>query len=58
MMADNEAKILGHTNIDNRIEQGLHDPESLTGTSSLNLFKEKKLFYGARKRKWNPANGD
>ena len=55
-LANCEAKILGLTNIDNRIEQGLLDPDSLAGTSYLNKFgKRKQPVYAARKRKWQQA---
>ena len=56
-MPENEARILNLSAIDDRIQLGLCNPDSLLGTTYVKLFK-KKTAYGSRKRKWNPAENE
>ncbi|CBY11712.1 unnamed protein product [Oikopleura dioica] len=58
-IADSEARILNLNGIDERIELGLQNPDSLFGTSYLHFYKKRKAnSYGARKRKWSPERSE
>ncbi len=58
-MADSEARILNLNGIDERIELGFQNPDSLFGTSYLHFYRKRKAdHYGARKRKWSPERSE